>query len=114
MKKQPKSAIQKESSLSVIPKSKPSYEEIELINPTKVPLTPEVLKTFEGFENTSDEEGRNICQTSFEFACILLDFLTRKNSTYIDNQQVVSLEEKEAPILNITKTGSTPHKNKAA
>jgi hypothetical protein len=114
MKKQPKSAIQKERSLSVIPKTRPSYEDIELLNPKKVPLTPEVLRTFEGFENTSDKEAENICRTSFEFACIMLDFLARKNSTQIDNQQVVSLKENETIVIGINETQSEPHKNKAA
>ncbi|RYE36677.1 MAG: hypothetical protein EOP48_29410, partial [Sphingobacteriales bacterium] len=101
MKKQPKLAVQKEPSLSVIPKTRPSYEDIKLLNPKKVPLTPEVLRTFEGFEHTSDEEARNICRTSFEFAYILLDFLARKNNTPIDNQQVVSLKDAETIVIGI-------------
>jgi hypothetical protein len=114
MKKQPKSAARKELSKSIIPKARPSYEDIELINPKKVPLTPEVLRTFEGFEHTSDEEAENICRTSFEFAYILLDFLARKNNNFIDNQQVVSLKENEAPIIFINELQSEPLKNKAA
>ena len=114
MKKQPKSAVQKERSLSVIFKTRPSYEDIELINPKKVPLTPEVLRTFEGFEHSSDEEAQNICRTSFEFAYILLDFLARKNNTFIDNQQVVSLEDDKVPVLSINESESKPPKNKAA
>ena len=114
MKKQPESAIQKERSLSVIPKARPSYEDLDLINPKKVPLTPEVLRTFEGFEHTPDEEAENICRTSFEFAYILLDFLARENNTSIDNQQVVSLKENETPIIGINESQSKPPKNKAA
>ena len=114
MKKQPKSAVKKECSPSVTPKTRPSYEDVELINPKKVPLTPEVLRTFEGFEHTSDEEGENICHTSFEFACILLDFIARKNDTTIDNQQVVSLKEVGTPVININELQSKPSKNKAA
>lgn len=114
MKKQPKSAVQKECSLSVTPKTRPSYEDVELINPKKVPLTPEVLRTFEGFEHTSDEEAQNICHTSFEFAYILLDFLARKNNSFIDNQHVVSLKENETIVIDINKFQSKPLKNKAA
>jgi hypothetical protein len=114
MKKQAKSAVQKECSLSVIPKTRPSYEDVELINPKKVPLTPEVLRTFEDFEHMSDKEAENICRTSFEFAYILLDFLARKNNTLIDNQQVVSLKENGAPIIFINKLQSEPLKDKAA
>jgi hypothetical protein len=106
--------VSKERSLSLIPKTTPSYENIELLNPKKVPLTPEVLRTFEGFEHTSDEEAENICRTSFEFACILLDFLARKNSAPIDNQQFVSLKENETIVIGINETQSEPHKNKAA
>lgn len=113
MRKQPKSAVQNENSLSVIPKKRPSYEDIELINPKKEPLTPEVLKTFEGFEHTSDEEAQNICHTSFEFAYLLLDLLARKNNNFIDNQQVVSLKEK-TPVISINELQSKPPKNKVA
>lgn len=114
MKKQPQSAVQQASSLSLISKTRPSYEDIELINPKKVPLTPEVLRTFEGFGNTSAEEAENICRTSFEFAYILLDFLARKNNTSIDNQQVVSLKESNTSVFIINKTQSETHKTKAA
>jgi hypothetical protein len=114
MKKQAKTAVQNENSLSVIPKARPSYEDIELINPKKIPLTPDVLRTFEGFGQASDEEAQNICRTSFEFAYILLDFLARKNNSYIDNQQVVSLKENETPIIGINESQSKPPKNKAA
>lgn len=114
MKKQPKSAVQKERSLSVVPKARPNYEDIKLINPKKVLLTPEVLRTFEGFEHTSDEEAQNICRTSFEFAYILLDFLAHKNNIFIDNQQVVSLKENETKVISINESQSEPHKNKAA
>ena len=108
MKKQPKSDVQNARPLSLIPKTKPSYEDIKLINPKKVPLTPEVLRTFEGFEYTSDEEAENICPTSFDFAYILLDFLARKNRTPIDNQQVISLKEDENKVIG------KPPKTKAA
>ena len=114
MKKQAKSAIQNESALPLVHKTRPSYEDIELINLKKIPLTPEVLKTFEGFEHTSDEEAQNICSTSFEFAYILLDFLARKNNTFIDNQHVVSLKEEEANVINLNRNESKPPKNKAA
>lgn len=114
MKKQPKSAVQKQCYLSITPKTRPSYEDVELINPKKVPLTPEVLRTFEGFEHTSDEEAQNICHTSFEFAHILLDFIARKNKTIIDNQHVVSLKENESLVIGINKLQSKPFKNKAA
>lgn len=111
---QPKSAVQNESSLSVIPKTRPSYEDVELINPKKVPLTPEVLRIFESFEHMSDEEAQNICHTSFEFAYILLDFLARKNNNFIDNQHVVSLKENGTIVIGINESQSEPHKNKAA
>lgn len=114
MKKQPKSGVQTERFQSLIPKTRPSDENIELINPKKVPLMPEVLRTFEGFEHTSDEEAQNICRTSFEFACILLDFIARKNDISIDIQQVVSLKENETKVVGINNTQSKPLKNKAA
>jgi len=114
MKKQTKTALQTENFLSVVPKIRPSYEDLELINPKKVPLTPEVLRTFEGFEHTSDEEAENICRTSFELAYILLDILARKNNTSIDNQQIVPSNEQGAPIVQMNNNQSKPSKNKAA
>ncbi|MDQ3844416.1 MAG: hypothetical protein M3342_10440, partial [Bacteroidota bacterium] len=92
-----------------------TYEDIQLINPKKQPLTPAVLRTFEGFETTSEEEVENICRTSLVFAQVLLEFLAHQNSTFIDNQQVVySGGENDTPVVEISPSTSITLKNKAA
>ena len=73
MKNQNKASRNGENSKSILPKMMPYHENITLINPKKEPLTPAVLKTFERFENISDEEAENICRTSLLFAQVLLE-----------------------------------------
>lgn len=96
-------------------KLQPSYEDIQLINPKKEPLTPQFLKTFEGFQDISDEQAQSICVTSLLFAQILLETIARKNSITIDNQHVVCLrEENKTPVVQMNTIISKPSKNKAA
>lgn len=115
MKKQYKADWKGENPLSVVPKTRPSYEDIPLVNPKKEALTPAVLRTFESFAGISDEEADNICKTSLLFAQVLLEFLATRSTTCIDNQQFVySSGENEVPVIEINSPTSKPTKNKAA
>ena len=101
--------------LTLVPKTRPSYEDIALVNPKKEPLTPAILKTFEGFAGISDEEAENICRTSLLFAQVLLEFIAIKNTDTIDNQHVVySNSKSETPVIEINSSNSKTTKNKAA
>jgi len=114
MKPQKKS-LACENDLQITAAVRPCYEDIELINPKKAPLTPTILRTFAGFESIPDEEAENVCKTSAAFASLLLQFVARKNAVAIENQEVVYLREQEqAPIRNINQHLSTPLKNKVA
>ena len=113
MKNQSKAVRKSENPLTLMSKTRPSYEDITLVNPKKEALTPAVLKTFQGFASISDEEAENICRTTLLFAQVLLEAITVKNTIIIDNQHVVhSNGENEAPVIDINK--SKPTKNKAA
>ncbi|WP_121355968.1 hypothetical protein [Flavisolibacter nicotianae] len=115
MKKQSQAEWKGENPLSVVPKTRPSYEDIPLVNPKKEPLTPAVLRTFKGFDAISYEEAEKICRTSLLLAQVLLEFLATRNTTYIDNQHVVySSGENEVPVVEINSPTSKPTKNKAA
>lgn len=115
MKNQSKAAQKGENPLSVVRKTRPSSKDIPLVNPKKEPLTPAILRTFEGFAGISDEEAENICRTSLLFAQVLLETIAIKNTNYIDNQHVVySNGENEALVLDINSSKSKSTKNKAA
>ena len=111
---QPKKAtLAGRNPLHVVPPIRPSYEDIPLINPKKQPLTPIVLRTFEGFESISEEEAENICRTSLLFAQMLLEFMAHRNATCIDNQPIVySDSEDDTPVIDIR--NSKINKRKAA
>jgi hypothetical protein len=113
MKNQNKAIRKGENPLTLVPKTRPSYEDISLVNPKKEALTPTMLRTFEGFAGISDEEAKNICRTSLLFAQVLLEAIAVKNTNSIDNQHVVySNGENEALVIDIN--SSKPTKNKAA
>lgn len=115
MKKQNKAAQKGENPLSVVPKTRPSYEDITLVNPKKEPLTPAVLKTFEGFAGISDGEAENICRISLLFAQVLLEAIALKNTNIIDNQDIVySNSENKVPVIDLHSAKSKTTKNKAA
>lgn len=115
MKNQSKAAQEGENPLSVVRKTRPTYEDIPHVNPKKEPLTPAVLRTFEGFAVISDEEAENICRTSLLFAQVLLEAIAVKNTNCIDNQHVVySNGESKVPVIDINSSKSKTTKNKAA
>lgn len=72
MNYQRKASAKAKHPLRAEPALRPSYEEINLQNPKKEPLTPSVLKSFDGFVGLSAEEAENVCRTSLLFAQILL------------------------------------------
>ena len=115
MKNQNKAVRKGENPLTRVPKTRPCYEDITLVNPKKEVLTPAILKTIEGFADISDEEVENIRRTSLLFAQVLLEFIAVKNTNCIDNQHVVySTSENEAPVIDINSSKSKPTNNKAA
>lgn len=115
MKTEKKPAIEQQNPLRLVPKTRPSYEAIPLVNPKKEALTPTVLRSFEGFESVSDEEAESICRTSLFLAQILLEYIANKNNTSIDNQQVVySTGDNGALVIEMDNNISKPRKNKAA
>ena len=115
MKNQNKAVRKGENPLTLVPKTRPSYEDISLANPKKDALTPAVLRTFKSFAGISDEEAENICRTSLLFAQFLLEAVAVKNTISIDNQHVVySNGENEARVIDINNSKSKTTKNKAA
>ena len=115
MKNQSKGVQKPENPLTLVLKTRPSYEDISLVNPKKEALTPAVLRSFEGFAGISDDEAENICRTSLLFAQVLLEATAVKYTNSIDNQHVVySNGENEAPVFDINSSKSKSTKNKAA
>lgn len=115
MKNQSKAIREGENPLTLVPKTRPSYEDIALVNPKKEALRPAILRTFEGFTGISDEEADNICRTSLLFAQVLLDVIALKNTNSIDNQHFVySNSKNETPVIDLNSSKSKPTKNKAA
>lgn len=64
----------------------------KLINPEKRPLTTEKLRELSGL-NLTDEEAEEAINSIRLLAKTLYDFTNHQNSTCIDNQHVVNLEE---------------------
>ena len=88
----------------------------KLLNPEFTPLTIEKLRTFKGYENTSEQQAVEILESIGQFALIL--YGTVKNmpvdfTNTIDNQLVVYLDsdsETQSPVVPIHKK----RKNKVA
>ncbi len=58
-------------------------------------LTLNELRTFEGFENVSDEEGVAILDTIIKFSDIVVSIYTKqKNNTEQDNDQNETMERR--------------------
>ena len=62
----------------------------ENINPAKEPLTVEKVKTFEGFENVSDEEALDIVSTIDALCRIVYEYLINLNKTPYNNFQTIA------------------------
>jgi hypothetical protein len=66
-----KSKTQRSSSTNDKQSSSPS---IKLLNPKRQELTPEILKTFPGYENLDEESAKEQCESIKTFARILMDY----------------------------------------
>ena len=76
----------------------------ESLNPKKQPLTIEILKTFPGCDQYSDEEATQIIQTFEQLTVIIFEAMTHCNS----DVPVISLQDK------ISDKQTLNHLNKAA
>jgi hypothetical protein len=79
------------------------------VNPKMEPLTIERLRGYPGCENYTDDQAASIIQTLEQFALILFEIAHQKESIFIENQQVVSLNQDKPPDtipidMNKTKT----------
>jgi hypothetical protein len=76
---------------------------LPLLNPKREALSPDILKSYSGYQHLSDTEAEDKCASIRTFARLLLDHLSSvENTTPIDNQQVVSLEgNQESKIIAI-------------
>lgn len=88
----------------------------KLINPEFEPLIAEKLRTFKGYENTSDEQAVEILESIRQLALVLYGAVNNtpvNNINTIDNQLVVHLDRDsgiESPVIPIHKK----FKNKVA
>ena len=88
----------------------------KLLNPEFAPITIEKLRTFKGYENTSEEQAIQILESIGQFALILYGAVKNMpvdNMNTIDNQLVVYLDRDsgtQSPIIAIHKK----FKNKVA
>ena len=67
----------------------------KLLNPEFAPLTIEKLRTFKGYENTSEQQAVEILESIGQFALILYGAVINtavNNTNSIDNQLVVYLD----------------------
>lgn len=99
----------KESPLSVASKNL-NAPGIKLLNPKREPLTPALLKTFSAYKDVSEKEAEEKCASIRTFARLLLEYLAHvENTTFIDNQQVISLDSNsDNKIVPIHKTNKKP------
>ena len=65
---------------------------VNIINPQNKPLTLDILKTFRGYENYSDEEALFVIDNIQKLAMLLYNSTFAKENIVIDNQQFISLE----------------------
>jgi hypothetical protein len=62
------------------------------VNPTKEALTKEKFRELSGLKDLPDEEAEEMVHSIHLFAKTLYEFARKRQSTCIDNQQVVSLD----------------------
>jgi hypothetical protein len=65
------------------------------INPKREPLTVEKLRTFEGFENTCDEEAENIVYSIRAFSRIIVEFMLEQEHAGKNPQHEITITEKK-------------------
>ena len=66
--------------MSVVKTKKPTINTV--INPAKLALTAEMLKTFAGCEDIPIEEAREIVASLEMLSVLLLEFTLKKDNTY--------------------------------
>jgi len=64
--------------------------EAESVNPKKEALTVEKLRTFEGFENTTEEEALEIIYTIDTLCRITQEYLMNQNTNESNNPQNIA------------------------
>ncbi len=65
------------------------------INPNKTSLTPDVLKTFSGCENYTDEQAKLIIETLEKMSAIFYELISNEKINVIDNQQIIYLKNEQ-------------------
>ena len=101
-------------SLTKSPLSVASWNEqakvLAILNPKREALSPAILKSFSGYQHLSDAEAEEKCASIQTLARLLLEYLAgAKNTTSIDNQQIVSLEgNQDSKIIAINSKKSKP------
>lgn len=75
-------------------------KKITLINPERKPLTIEKLRELSGWHDLSDEQATEIVHSIRLFVKILYETVKKAESTCIDNQQVVNLNNHSKPLNN--------------
>lgn len=89
--------------------SKQDTKLLKQINPKREELTPAILKTFKGYENLTDEQAEDKCESIKTFARLLLEYFSSvEKSMIIDNQQVIPLDSRENPVISINKNKTKP------
>jgi hypothetical protein len=61
------------------------------INPSAIPLNPEILRSFPGCEHYSETKANNIMKTLEKLSAVCHQIIKAKEINIIDNQQVVYL-----------------------
>ena len=88
----------------------------KLLNPEFEPLTIEKLRTFKGYENTSEEQAVEILESIGQFALALygaVKNMSVNNTNIIDNQLVVHLN-RDSKIQSVVIPIHKKLKNKVA
>ena len=70
-------------------------KDFDKINPEEKPLTPELLKTFPGCEDYTEQQAQEIIHSLEKLSAICYNIVNVEKIHSIDNQQVVYLNNKK-------------------
>ena len=70
-------------------------KDFDKINPEEKPLTPELLKTFPGCEDYTEQQAQEIIHTLEKLSAICYNITCAEKIHSIDNQQVVYLNNEK-------------------
>ncbi len=70
-------------------------KDFDKINPEEKPLTPELLKTFPGCEDYTEQKALEIIHSLEKLSAICYNIVNAEKIYSIDNQQVVYLNNKK-------------------